>query len=146
VSECGLPRTVLFLPFSGVGKCLAVIRRFTEQYWKGVIRTGIHTLVFFANYELLIQDYVSYLTKTTLVSNCLNHVVLMSSSGTVNQYQYTKRVSSVVAYWTRTHRVIGSNPGQVKTSLYGPIASGASVDPTSQVCSSAILVLPIVGH
>jgi hypothetical protein len=29
------------------------------------------------------------------------------------------------------------------TSLCGPIASGTSVDPTSQVCSSAMLVLPI---
>jgi hypothetical protein len=32
------------------------------------------------------------------------------------------------------------------TSLYDPIASGASDDPTSQVCSSAMLVLPIVVH
>jgi hypothetical protein len=32
----------------------------------------------------------------------------------------------------------------IHTSLYGPIASGASVDPTSQVCLSATLVLPIV--
>jgi hypothetical protein len=30
------------------------------------------------------------------------------------------------------------------TSLYGPIASGASVGPTSQVCSSNMLVSPIV--
>jgi hypothetical protein len=30
-----------------------------------------------------------------------------------------------------------------RTSLYVPAASGASVDPTSQVCSSAILALPI---
>jgi hypothetical protein len=32
------------------------------------------------------------------------------------------------------------------TSLYGPGASGASVDATSQICSSAMLVLPIVGN
>jgi hypothetical protein len=32
------------------------------------------------------------------------------------------------------------------TSLYGPIASGASVDPTSQVCWPAMLVLTIVGN
>jgi hypothetical protein len=32
------------------------------------------------------------------------------------------------------------------TSLYGPIVSGASVDPTSQVCSPAMLVLPIAGN
>jgi hypothetical protein len=29
------------------------------------------------------------------------------------------------------------------TSPYGPIASGASVDPTSQFCSSAMSILPI---
>jgi hypothetical protein len=29
-------------------------------------------------------------------------------------------------------------------SLYGPIASGTNVDPTSQVCLSAMLLLPIV--
>jgi hypothetical protein len=34
----------------------------------------------------------------------------------------------------------------VHTSLYGPIASGASVDPTSQVCFSTMLLLPIVGN
>jgi hypothetical protein len=31
------------------------------------------------------------------------------------------------------------------TSLYGPIASGASVDPTLQVCWHAVLVLSILG-
>jgi hypothetical protein len=30
--------------------------------------------------------------------------------------------------------------------LYGPTASGATVDPSSQVYSSAMLVLPIVGN
>jgi hypothetical protein len=80
-------------------------------------------------------------------------------------------VSSALALWTRTPVVIESNPGQIKTlfscnrrvvltksgytmvlyllkfcnrtSLYVTAASGASVDPTSQVCSSAILALPI---
>jgi hypothetical protein len=32
------------------------------------------------------------------------------------------------------------------TSSYVPTTSGANVDPTSQVCSSAMLVLPIVGN
>jgi hypothetical protein len=32
------------------------------------------------------------------------------------------------------------------TSLYGPTVNGASVDPTSQVCSFAMLALPIVGN
>jgi hypothetical protein len=85
--------------------------------------------------------------------------------------------SSAVAYWTRMHGVIWSNPGQVKyflflscschvvilyypknyftkvsyflkifyhTTLHGPIASGTIVDSTSQVCSSTMLVLPIL--
>jgi hypothetical protein len=30
-------------------------------------------------------------------------------------------------------------------SLFGPDANGGSVNPTSQVCSFAMLVLPIVG-
>jgi hypothetical protein len=32
------------------------------------------------------------------------------------------------------------------TSLYGPIASGTSVDPTLQVCLAAMMVFPIVGN
>jgi hypothetical protein len=86
------------------------------------------------------------------------------------------RGSSVIAYWTCTYGVAESNPQVIfflscrrhvvilhyaknyytevlyfpkifnHTSLYGPIASGASVDPTSQVCSSAMLVLTIVGN
>jgi hypothetical protein len=32
------------------------------------------------------------------------------------------------------------------TSLYGPIASGTSVDPNSQVCLSTMLALPIVEY
>jgi hypothetical protein len=85
------------------------------------------------------------------------------------------RVSSVVAYWTRIHVVMGSNSGLVnlflfhpaiillyiilnyyvevvqfsklyyRTSLYDRIASGASVGPTSHVRLSAVLVLPILG-
>jgi hypothetical protein len=83
------------------------------------------------------------------------------------------RVSSMVAYWTRTHVVMGSKLSEVKfnfvscsrhvvvptntrnyctkdvhllkiyyhTSLYDLILSGASADPTSQVRSSAMLVL-----
>jgi hypothetical protein len=33
-----------------------------------------------------------------------------------------------------------------RTSLYDPLASGASVGPTSQVSSSAILLSPMVGN
>jgi hypothetical protein len=56
-----------------------------------------HTHAFFANSEfwiflaeiifkqqLLIRDYVSYLTYTTLISNFTNHVVLISSLSAIN--------------------------------------------------------------
>jgi hypothetical protein len=56
-----------------------------KQDWKGVIHFRIHTHMFFANSELLLKDYVSYLTYTTLVSNYTNNVVLMSPLRYVNQ-------------------------------------------------------------
>jgi hypothetical protein len=87
----------------------------------------------------------------------------------------TMRVSSVVTYWTPTHGVTESQPGRINlfhaaaillvyitqrittpkfcifenilpSSLYDTIVSGASVDPTSEVRSSVILVLLIVGN
>jgi hypothetical protein len=39
-----------------------------------------NTHVFFANSELLIKDYASYLTYTTYVSNYKNHVMLMADT------------------------------------------------------------------
>jgi hypothetical protein len=82
------------------------------------------------------------------------------------------RVSSVVVRWIRTHGAMGSNSGQVKcvsycchvilhntknhynkvpyfskiynhSALYVTDVSGANGDSTSQVRSSAMLVLPI---
>jgi hypothetical protein len=44
-----------------------------------------YTHAFFADSELLIKDYISYLTYTTLVSNYTNHMVLKSSLSSVNQ-------------------------------------------------------------
>jgi hypothetical protein len=59
-----------------------------------------------------------YVTYTTLVSNCTNHVFLMSS---VNRYRYVPvRFSFVVAYWIRTHGVIGSN---ADTPVFSPLCS-----------------------
>jgi hypothetical protein len=69
--------------------------------------------MFFANYELLIQDYFSCLTYRSLVSSRTNHVVFLSTLRNLNQYQI------------------------------GPIGICSSVDPISQVCLSAMLVLPI---
>jgi hypothetical protein len=50
----------------------------------------------------------------TLVCNKTNHVVLISSLSTKNQYQYvTKKVRSAVAYWSRRNWVAGSNARQI---------------------------------
>lgn len=52
---------------------------------------------FFANSDLLIKYFVCFLFLTTLVSNCTNYVVLISSLSNVNQFQhFTRVVSSVV--------------------------------------------------
>jgi hypothetical protein len=58
---------------------------------------------------------------------CSSHVVIL---------HYTKNLHSKVLYFMKNYNL---------TSLYGPNASGASVNPTSQVFSSAMLVLLIVG-
>jgi hypothetical protein len=94
---------------------------------------------------------------------------LMSSLNNANEYQcITMCDSSVVAYWTRMHGVMGLNPGQVKlffcfvqlsytkvlyfpkiynhTSLYGPTVNGVSVYLTSKVRSATMLLIPIVGN
>jgi hypothetical protein len=78
------------------------------------------------------------------------------------------QVTSVVAYWTRTHVVMGLNPVEVNffvlfhaaTMLFNTtnnyctkivyllkvsILGGTSADPTSQVRLSTMLLLPIVG-
>jgi hypothetical protein len=74
--------------------------------------------VLLENSELLIKDYISYLTQTTLFPNYTNHVVLMSSLSNLNQYQHSiGRVFSVLTYWTRTHGVTGSNRGDVEISF-----------------------------
>jgi hypothetical protein len=80
----------------------------------------------------------------------------MSSISYVNQYHcITMRIGRVVAFWSRRPQVMRSNPRQVSfplsiiynhTSLYCPVGSGATVDPTSQIYSSAMLILPIVGN
>jgi hypothetical protein len=49
---------------------------------------------------------------------------------------YAKNYFSKVLYFPKIYN---------HTSLHGPIASGATVDPTSQVCSSTMLVLTIAG-
>jgi hypothetical protein len=61
-----------------------------------------------------------------ILLSCRRYVVIL---------HHTKNYYTKVLYFMKV-----SN----HTSLYGPVASGASADPTSQVCSSAVLVLPIV--
>jgi hypothetical protein len=63
--------------------------------------------------------------KTNFSLSCSRHVVL----------HYTKNYYIKVLYFPKTYN---------NTSLYGPTASGASVDTTPQVRSSAMLVLPII--
>jgi hypothetical protein len=62
------------------------------------------------------------------IFSCSRHVVIL---------HYTKNYSTKVLYFPRIYDHI---------SLYGPIASGASIDHTSQVCSSAMFALPVVGN
>jgi hypothetical protein len=59
--------------------------------------------------------------------SCSRHAVIL---------HYTKNYCTKVLYFPKIYN---------HTLLNGPIASGASVDPTSQVCSSAMLILPILG-
>jgi hypothetical protein len=69
---------------------------------------------FFADSGLSMKDYVSHITCKTLISECANHVGLMSSVGNINQYQYViTGVSSFTVHWPNTHAVIGSNPLEV---------------------------------
>jgi hypothetical protein len=98
----------------------------------------------------------------------------MSSFCNINQYRYViRRISSVVAYcsirmgsrdrilvkffyaaivvilhYTKNYytKVLYFPKIYNHTSLYGPVACGARVDPTSQVCPTAMLVLLIVGN
>jgi hypothetical protein len=60
--------------------------------------------------------------------SCSRHVVIL---------HYTKNYFSKVLYFLKTFH---------HTSLYGPTASGARADPSSQVCSSTMLVLPILDN
>jgi hypothetical protein len=60
--------------------------------------------------------------------SCSRHVVIL---------HHTKNYFTKVSYFPKIF---------YHASLYGPTASGASVDPTLQVCSSAMLVLQIVGN
>jgi hypothetical protein len=62
--------------------------------------------------------------------SCSRHFVLLHSAYTKNCY--TKVVQFSEIYYS--------------TSLYDPTVSGASVNPTSQVRSYAMLVLPIAGN
>jgi hypothetical protein len=130
---------------------------------------------FFANSELLLKDYVSYLWKQIsfqLYKSCGFNIFIKLCKSII------RSVSSVIVYWTHRHGVTGLNPGQVnflslscsvhvvilyytKNSFYKVLyvlniktihhfmvllQVVLSVDPTSQVCSSAMLVLPIVGN
>jgi hypothetical protein len=70
----------------------------------------------------------SKLGQAKNVSPCSRYVYIL---------HYAKNYFYKVWYFPKIHNL---------TSLYSPTASGASVDPTSHFCSSAMLVLLIVGN
>jgi hypothetical protein len=72
--------------------------------------------------------------------------VIGSKPGQINRFfpaaamllfYINKKLFSKVLYFPKIYDI---------ASLYGPIPSGASVDPATQVLSPAMLVLPIVGN
>jgi hypothetical protein len=67
-------------------------------------------------------------SKTPFLASCTCHVVIL---------HYTKNYDIKVMYIPKIYN---------HTSLYSPIVSGASVNPTLEVPSSAMLVLSIVGN
>jgi hypothetical protein len=69
-----------------------------------------------------------------------------SNPGQIEIFLCSRRV--VILHYTKNYytKVLHFLKIYNHTSLYGPIASGTSVDPTSQICLSAMLVLPIVGN
>jgi hypothetical protein len=75
--------------------------------------------------QVLIKDYES---KLFFFLSCSRHVVTL---------HFAKNFYTEVLYFPKI---------SYHTSLYGPIASGSSVDPTSQACSTAMLVSPIAGN
>jgi hypothetical protein len=70
-------------------------------------------------------------------SNTGEVIFLVSCSGHVVVLHYTKNYCTKVVYFSKIH---------YRTSMYDPIASGAIVDPNSQVRLSDILALPIAGN
>jgi hypothetical protein len=72
------------------------------------------------------------------------HGVTGSSPGEVKFFFLSHSHHVVILHCTKNYytKVLYFLKIYNQTLLYGPIASGASVDPISQVCSSAMLVLP----
>jgi hypothetical protein len=73
-------------------------------------------------------------------------MVMGSSPGGKNYFIVSCRRRAVILYLTKiysTELVYFSNI-YYHTSLYGPVLIGSNVAPTSQVCASAMFVLPIL--
>jgi hypothetical protein len=83
---------------------------------------------------------VAYCTRTHGVSGSNHDEVKICFSFLQPPYCYFtlyEELFSKVLYFPKIYN---------HTSLCGPTASGASVDPTSQVCLPAMLVLPVVKY
>jgi hypothetical protein len=65
-------------------------------------------------YVCVILRRLSYLDDFNF-QQYTSHVILISLLSNASEYHYvTRPVSSVVAYWSRTHGVVGSNSAQLK--------------------------------
>lgn len=114
-----------------------------------------------------IPEYTCILCKSRFVNKILSFILnnfsfkLYKSHALSLDVPFISDSSALVVYLPHMHRVIALNSGVVffyaATILFYiiqriispefyvfPIASGASINPTSQVYSSAMLVLPII--
>jgi hypothetical protein len=94
------------------------IQGWSKQDWKCVIRTGIHACVLCRFWgllsetifkeQILIKDYISYFSFQLYKLHGLNVFFKHCKSIRIRQ----RRVSSVVANWSRMLEAMGSNAGQ----------------------------------
>jgi hypothetical protein len=93
-------------------------------------------------------QYIIRCVSSVIVYWTHRHRVTGLNPGQVNFLSLSCSVHVVILYYTKNsfYKVLYVLNIYNHTSFYGLTASGVSVNPTSQVCSSAMLVLPIVGN
>jgi hypothetical protein len=92
------------------------------------------------------NQYNSMLISCVVAHFICTHVVMGSSLHKINLYWFMQ-TPYFVLYHTKNHyaKFVYFSTLYYRISVYEPAVSGASVDPTSQVRSSSVLVLPTVG-